>query len=185
MVVSGRVKISTTPDEGETVCQLVFKGSLFGEPALLPGASRTETAVTLNASSLMLWSAAEIERHVDTNPRLGVVLCQYLVRHCLDLNSRMESLVIYKTSERLMLALVEFAHRTGVELSDGTTRVEALTHQTLGEYVGTSREVVTFQLNRLRSQGLIRYSRQFIDVAVGKIEAVLRHEVAMATPAGL
>lgn len=186
MVVSGRVKVSTTPEECETVCRLVFKGNLFGEPALVPGANGTDTAVTLNAASLMSWTAGEIEKQVALNPRLGIVLCQYLVRHCLDLTERMESLVVYKTSERLMLALAEFARRNGVEMSDGTTRVEALTHQTLGEFVGTSREVVTFQLNRLRSLGLIRYSRQYIDISVAKVEAALRRGAAQASsPSGM
>jgi Mn-dependent DtxR family transcriptional regulator len=39
-----------------------------------------------------------------------------------------------------------------------------LTHQVISEYVGTSREIVTFQMNHLRQKGLLRYSRKGIQV---------------------
>jgi CRP-like cAMP-binding protein len=70
-------------------------------------------------------------------------------------------------------------------LPDGAVRIPSLTHHTLAEYVGTSREVVTFQMNRLRRLGLIRYSRQFIDVYPERLrEAVKPGEAAGAKSAG-
>lgn len=175
MIMAGRVKVSTTPGEGEIVCRLVFKGSLFGEQALVPASSRSDTAVALDAASLMSWTPGEIDQEVNLNPRLGMLLCQYLVRETLNLTDRMQSLVAYKTPERVMLVLTELARRSGVEMPDGSTRVQALTHQTLSEVVGTSREVVTFQLNRLRGLGLIRYSRQFMDLSVANLEEALKN----------
>jgi hypothetical protein len=59
-------------------------------------------------------------------------------------------------------------------MPDGSTRVGSLTHQIIAEYVGTSREIVTFQLNRLRRVGLLRYTRKHIDVYVPAIQDVLR-----------
>lgn len=173
LVVAGRVKVSSTPSQDESVCRLVFKGSLFGEPALVRASSRLDTAVALDAASLMSWTSVDIENQIELNPRLGVVLCQYVVGECLELTERMETLVTYNTPQRIMLALAQFARRTGVEMPDGSMRFESLTHQTLAEYVGTSREVVTFQLNRLRSAGLIRYSRQFIEVSLARLEAAV------------
>ena len=49
-------------------------------------------------------------------------------------------------------------------MADGSFRISALTHHTIAEYVGTSREIVTFQMNRLRRMGLLRYSRRHIDI---------------------
>lgn len=174
MVVAGRVKISTIPGEGQTACRLVFKGSLLGEAALIHPSDRADTAVALSPVSLLSWPSGEIQNLVDVNPRLGVVLCQCMVRQCLELADRMQSLALYNTPERVMLALAELAHRTGVDLPDGFTRFETLTHQILSEYVGTSREVATFQLNRLRTLGFIRYSRRYMDLSLAKLEAALR-----------
>jgi hypothetical protein len=52
----------------------------------------------------------------------------------------------------------------GPPMPDGSLRVASLTHRTIAEFVGTSREIVTFQMNRLRRIGLVRYSREDIDV---------------------
>ncbi|MBZ5581866.1 MAG: hypothetical protein LAQ30_06610, partial [Acidobacteriia bacterium] len=37
-------------------------------------------------------------------------------------------------------------------------------HQVISEYVGTSRAIVTFQMNHLRQKGYLRYSRKGIQV---------------------
>jgi CRP/FNR family transcriptional regulator, cyclic AMP receptor protein len=37
-----------------------------------------------------------------------------------------------------------------------------LTHETLAQYVGTSREIVTHYMNRLRRGGFVRYTRKNI-----------------------
>jgi CRP/FNR family cyclic AMP-dependent transcriptional regulator len=174
LIVAGRVKVSTTPGEGATVCRLIFKGGVFGEPALIQPSDRSDTAVALDPASLMSWTSDDIQKHVDLNPRLGVLLCQYLAKECLELAHRVQALALYNTPERVMLALADLAQRTGLELPDGFMRIETLTHQTLSEYVGTSREVVTFHLNRLRSLGLIRYSRRHMDLSVAQLEAALR-----------
>ena len=59
-------------------------------------------------------------------------------------------------------------------MADGATRIASLTHHTLAEYVGTSREIVTFQMNRLRRMGLLRYSRKNIDIYMVPIDEALR-----------
>ena len=70
--------------------------------------------------------------------------------------------------------MLQFAREAGVRMADGSTRVESMTHQALAEYVGTSREVVTFQLNNLRRLGLLHYNRKYIDISVSRIEEVIR-----------
>jgi hypothetical protein len=43
-------------------------------------------------------------------------------------------------------------------------KIPPLTHHVISEYVGTSREIVTFQMNQLRQKGYLRYSRKGIQV---------------------
>jgi CRP-like cAMP-binding protein len=85
-------------------------------------------------------------------------------------------MAVYKTPERVMLALVQLADSLGAPIPDGATRVPALTHHTIAEYVGTSREIVTFQLNRLRRLGMLRYSRKHMDVYTQALQEALRHQ---------
>jgi CRP-like cAMP-binding protein len=173
LVVSGRVKVSSALNGGE-IARIVHKGGMFGEPALVNTEQRCDAAVALDPLTLMAWSRGEIEQQVELNPGLGLALIRYLARHCLELADRMKTMVVHRTPERVMLAMLQFASESGVTMSDGSTRVESLTHQTLAEYVGTSREVVTFQLNSLRRLGLLRYNRKYIDLSIDRIEEAIR-----------
>ena len=177
VVILGRVKIANVADDGgQMVARIVSAEGLFGESALVGANRRHECAVALDSVTLMSWSAAEIEAQIEREPRLGLALSQYLVRQCIELQDRIESMAVYKTPERVMLALVQLADTLGSPMADGSTRVSALTHHTLAEYVGTSREIVTFQLNRLRRMGLLRYSRKHMDIYSRAMQDVLRNQ---------
>src|SRR5436305_132769 len=119
LVITGRIKISRA-GEGETACRLVFKGGLFGEPTLVRLANPSEMAVALSPASLVSWTSAEIEKQMELYPRLGMVLCQHMVRQCLELSERLRSLALYTTPQRVIMALAELALRTGVEMPDGS-----------------------------------------------------------------
>lgn len=177
VVILGRVKITNVGDDGDQlVARIISAEGLFGEASLIGASRRTEVAVALDNVTLMSWTANEIEAQIEREPRLGLALSQYLVRQCIELQDRIESMAVYKTPERVMLALVQLADSLGSPMADGSTRVPALTHHTIAEYVGTSREIVTFQLNRLRRLGMLRYSRKHMDIYTGPIQSVLRNQ---------
>ena len=177
VVILGRVKLANLADDGsQMVARIVSAEGLFGESSLIGAARRSEAAIALDNVSLMSWSTAEIEQQIEREPRLGLALSQYLVRQCIELQDRIESMAVYKTPERVMLALVQLADSLGTSMTDGATRISALTHHTVAEYVGTSREIVTFQLNRLRRLGMLRYSRKHMDIYTGAIKEALREQ---------
>jgi CRP-like cAMP-binding protein len=183
LVILGRVKISgASQDGGQTIARIVCSEGLFGESAIIGNTTAAETVVAIDNVTVMSWTRAEIEQQIEREPRLGIALTQYMVRQCLELKDRIESMAIYKTPERVMLALVQLAGTLGAATPDGAIRVASLTHHTLAEFVGTSREIVTFQMNRLRRLGLIRYSRQHIDVYLIPMEEALREQGIRVSP---
>jgi len=177
VVILGRVKITSVADEGfETIGRIISTEGLFGEAALVGNAGRSESAVALDNVTLMAWTRQDIESQIEREPRLGIALAQYLVRQCIELQDRIESMAAHKTPERVMLSLVQLATSLGTAMPDGSTRIGSLTHHTIADYVGTSREIVTFQMNRLRRLGLLRYSRKSIDVYTTAMQEVLREQ---------
>jgi CRP-like cAMP-binding protein len=185
LVILGRVKVTTmSEDGGQTIGRIVRADGLFGESSLVGGLQRSESAVALDNVTLMAWTRAEVEQQIERNPPLGMAIAQYLVRECLELQDRIESMAVHKTPERVMLALLQLAADLGEPLPDGSTRIASLTHHTIAEFVGTSREIVTFQMNRLRREGLLQYSRKFIDVHAGAMRQVLR-DSGVTIPAGI
>jgi len=165
LVVQGRVKLSMLLENGaQTVVDIFNTDDFFGESSLLASVRHPLRAVALDSVTLMSWPGAEIDEQIERQPRLGIALIQMLIKRTVDLEERIQSFALDKTPERVMRALLRFAARLGVQGEDGSVRIPPLTHQAISEYVGTSREIVTFQMNQLRQKGFLRYSRQGIDV---------------------
>lgn len=164
VVILGRVKISSLTGEGrQSVGRIVRAEGLFGESCLIGTSRHEESATALDNVMLMGWDRAEIEQRIEQEPRLGIAL-SHIVHQCLELQDRIETMAVHKTPERVMLGLLQLATDLGTPMEDGSTRVAHLTHDTIAEFVGTSREIVSSQMNRLRRLGLIRYSRKNMDV---------------------
>jgi CRP-like cAMP-binding protein len=121
--------------------------------------------VALDPCTLMAWTPAEIEDQVTKQPRLGVALLQMLVKRSMDYEERLQSFALDKTPDRT---------------EDGSVKIPPLTHQVISEYVGTSREIVTFQMNHLRQRGYLRYSRKAIQVYAEALREHLRERTGEA-----
>ena len=177
VVILGRVKISNAAERGfQTIGRIVCTDGLFGESCLIGTSPRAEAAVTLDNVTLMNWTRSEVEQQIEREPRLGIALSQHMVKECISLQDRIESMAVHKTPERVMLALIQLAADLGTPMADGSMRVASLTHRTIAEYVGTSREIVTFQMNRVRRMGMLRYSRKFIDIYARAMRETLRQQ---------
>lgn len=177
LVVRGRVKTSVPMDDGtQTVIEIFAAEQFFGEGGLLDLDHRGESALALEPAALMMWTTSEIEEQVDRQPKLGLALIQMLVGRCLEFEERLQSFALDKTPERIMRALLRFSEKLGARVEDGSSRVPPLTHQLISEYVGTSREIVTFQMNRLRQEGFIRYSRRGIEVYTDSLREYLQRQ---------
>jgi CRP/FNR family transcriptional regulator len=165
LVVQGRVKVSIPLENGtQTVVNIFTTDDFFGERSLLGTQPGFERATALDNVTLMSWTSLEIEEQVVRQPGLGVALLQMLVRRGLDYEDRLQFFALHNAAERVAVSLLRFAARLGARDEDGSIRIAPLTHQVISEYVGTSREIVTSQMNFLRQKGYLRYSRKGIQV---------------------
>jgi len=175
LVIRGRVKVTIGSDDGsQTVIGVIGPDEFFGECALLGQSDRPERATSIEGCSLMSWTTAEIEEQIERQPKLGMALLQGLVDRYLDVTARLQSMALDKTPQRVGLTLISFAQRWGTPGSDGAVRIPPLTHQLLSDYVGTSREIITFQMSRLRHLGFLDYSRKGIEIFVDALAQHLR-----------
>jgi CRP-like cAMP-binding protein len=142
---------------------------------LLGPTRHQERATALETTTLMMWTRDEIEEQIERQPKLGTALVQMLVERCLDLEERLQSLALDKTPQRIARNLIRFAARIGTRGPDSAVHIPPFTHQVLSEYVGTSREMVTFQMNHLRQQGFLRYSRKGIEIFAEALAEQLRN----------
>ena len=183
LVVQGRIKVTVPLDDGtQTVVDIFTTDDFIGEVSLLGDSRHSERAVALDNVTLMSWTGAEIEEQVERQPKLGIALVQMLVKRGLDYQERLQSFALDKTPERVVRAFLRFAARLGSRTEDGSIWIPPLTHQVISEYVGTSREIVTFQMNQLRQKGFLRYSRKGIQVYADALREHLQAQACQAVP---
>jgi CRP/FNR family transcriptional regulator, cyclic AMP receptor protein len=174
LVVTGKVAISQIAEEGrEVLLDIVRTDELFGESAFLDGFRRAEQATALENAKLMTWAISDMEDLVMKRPRLAVALLQILAQRNSELTRRIESFSIDTIERRLARSLLRFSERLGTPEEDGAVRMMPFTHALLSRYVGTSREIITYYMNRFRKQGYVSYSRQGILLYRDTLQTVL------------
>src|SRR5262249_52960311 len=153
LVIQGRVKITTTMEDGSQALVGIFgAGEFFGEVVLIGNHVDRERATAMEKAALMSWSVADIETQIERQPKIGLALMQLVVGRCLDLTERLQCLAYDKTPERVAWGLLRFA-KSGTRQPDGAVSIPPLTHQVFSEYIGASREIVSFNMSQFRSQG--------------------------------
>jgi len=181
LVIDGKVKICRLADDGRQVVVDIYQpDEFFGESAFVEQAQRTEVAVALENTKLMIWTINEIEDIATRRPKLAIALLQLLVQRSMDFGSRIESFSVDNIARRLARALIRFSERLGQETEDGSVQMIPFTHELLSQYVGTSREIVTHYMNQFRRQGYLRYSRKGILLHRDAMREWLRQEPAAA-----
>ena len=178
LLVDGAVKISRFSDAGrETVIDVEPRESFFGLTALLGQGEglRGEMAVALETAHVMEWKLDELREIISRTPELGGALMRVAARKLEEADRRIESFAVDHIPRRLIKALLRLGERFGEPRgATGEVHLMPLTHDLLAKHVGTSREIVTQHMSRLRRRGLVAYSRAGLDINPSKLRAELR-----------
>ena len=175
-ILRGRVKVTVPLHHGsETVIDIFGAGDLLGESSFLGNLRLSQRAVALDNVSLMSWTTLEIEEQCDRQPKLGIAFIRLFAQRGLDYQARLQSFALDKTPERLVRSLLRLADRMGTRTGDdGCIGIPPLTHQVIADYVGTTREMINLQMNQLRHNGSLRYSRKGIQIYAQALRDYLR-----------
>lgn len=177
LVIDGKVRVSHCATDGKQIVVDIYQpDEFFGESVFLRLPMCSEEARALENTKLMAWTGAEVEEIASRQPRLAVALLQVMVQRTMGFTQRIESLCVENIGQRVARALLRLADRMGTQEKDGSVRMIPLTHELLAQYVGTSREVVTMHMNRLRREGYIRYSRKTLVLYGDALQDWLRRD---------
>jgi CRP/FNR family transcriptional regulator, cyclic AMP receptor protein len=178
LVLAGRVRITQIAESGtQTLLRIVSPEDFFGAGALIPGNHTSrEAATVVEPAQVMSWRVEDLEQQIERDPNLGLAFLQTFGGHNQAMRDRLTVFALYKTGVRVALALLELGEACGKASPQGGRRLTGVTHQAIAEYVGTSREIVTCEMNRLRRLGYISYSRRFTDIQPGALMELLREQ---------
>jgi CRP/FNR family transcriptional regulator, cyclic AMP receptor protein len=156
IIHSGEVKLSMNSTEGKRLIVRIAKaGEILGLASAVSGGPSEITAETLHPAKIAIIERAEflgfLRRHPEVYQPLTVELSRHLNMVCEQLRTVGLSSSAPEKLARLLLDWSENGQTT-----DAGTRFHfPLTHEEIGEFIGTSRETVTRTLSTFKSRRLV------------------------------
>jgi CRP-like cAMP-binding protein len=162
-VLRGRVRISSISGDGkELTLNVINPGEIFGEFALLDGKPRSNDAVAVEETLLLVVERRHfipfLTRNPDLTLRLLAVLCDKLRRTSIAL----EEIALFDLPERLARVLLKLADDYGRPNGGGTRIDLKLSQRDLSNLVAASRESVNKLLRAWRENGSVELEDGFI-----------------------
>jgi len=173
-ILEGQVKLGRVSRDGrELTTALMTAGEFFG-PALGAQGLREALETAAARGSVTVWRVAAREFHqlMLNQPALGSRMVEALARRQRQMERRLECFAFKRAEARLAETLRELSGAFEPRCEHGFGTHIRLTQQELADLVGATRPVVSTILNRLRKQGVLGYSREYL--CVRSIEAIER-----------
>jgi CRP/FNR family transcriptional regulator, cyclic AMP receptor protein len=159
LVRRGLVKTAVlSPGGQELTLRLHQPGDIFGELCFCSG-ERREQAVAVEAGEVVAITLEMLLARLRQDPLAAADLTSAACEHLAEAYDRLRSLSADPTIHRLARTLMNLAADLGEPTADGLI-LRYITQQELAHLIGARREVVSSLLNRLRDQGLVRYTRR-------------------------
>lgn len=144
IIISGKVKIVRTDDEGkEVILSILGTGDFFGEMALLDGLPRSATVVALDKTELFIIHRREFLELMENSPQIATSLMNELTRRLRKANEQIEDLSLKDAVGRVASVIIRLADDIG-KIRKGEVVIEDFpVQQDLANMAGTSRETIS------------------------------------------
>jgi CRP/FNR family cyclic AMP-dependent transcriptional regulator len=140
-VVNGRVKICTYSAEGkELVLNIIDRGGLFGEIAVLDGQPRSADAVALEESEVLVLERARLLPFLTANPEIPTRLIGVLCQRLRQTSEALEDALLRDAPSRVARGLLRLAGTFGKPEASRLRIDIKLSQQQIANLIGISRE---------------------------------------------
>ena len=157
----GRAKVVLIGEDGrEVILGVLEPGGHFGELALIDDQPRSAHVIAMEDSQLLILRREDFRRRVEANPSVAWALLTELSRRLRRADQKIGGLVLLDVPGRISRLLLDLSSET-----DNGTIEKPLTHQTIAQMIGASRETVSRAMKEFQQDGLIRVERRRIAVA--------------------
>lgn len=161
VVREGRVKVVLVSEDGrEVILGVLGVGEHFGELSLIDEGPRSAHVIAMEDSTLLVLRRDDFKRRVEVTPQLAWALLVELSRRLRRADGKIGGLVLLDVPGRIARLILDAAADTG-----GDTIEKPLTHQTIAQMIGASRETVSRAMSEFQEAGLISVARRRITVA--------------------
>ena len=157
---AGRVKVVLIGEDGrEVILGVLEPGAHFGELALIDDQPRSAHVIAMDDSQLLILRREDFRRRVEANPSVAWALLTELSRRLRRADVKIGGLVLLDVPGRIARLLLDLADESGSDAIE-----KPLTHQTIAQMIGASRETVSRAMKEFQDAGLITVERRRISV---------------------
>jgi CRP-like cAMP-binding protein len=162
VIADGVARAVAVDGEGRCVTTgLLDSGHLFG---VLPAVddARHEQVEALDACTVLRASTSDLERLLAVDPIVARNAAGLIADRLQDATARLEGLAFQPVPARVAGVLIDLADRFGKVTPEGVRIDVRMTHGTLAELTGTTRETLTKVAGWMRSEEIATIERRVI-----------------------
>ena len=161
IVRSGRVKVVLIGEDGrEVILGVLGVGQHFGELALIDEQPRSAHVIAMEDSSLIVLRREDFRKRVEQSPSVAWQLLSELSRRLRRADDKIGGLVLLDVPGRIARLLLDLSEESGTDQIE-----KSLTHQTIAQMIGASRETVSRAMKEFQDSGWIAVERRRISLA--------------------
>jgi CRP/FNR family transcriptional regulator, cyclic AMP receptor protein len=163
-ILEGTARISsTTPSGKEVIFSELGAGDITGEFAAVDGLPRSASVSALTDCLAARMSSANFIKMMNTTPLVATKLVELLVVKIRRLSERVFEVSALSVRERVRRELLRLATE-GTRLGQGVVIRPAPTHYEIAARIGSHREAVTREFNRLEENRIVEIRRRQIRI---------------------
>jgi len=158
LIKSGQVKVAVFAEDGrEVILSVLGDGGFFGEMALLDDEPRSAHVIAMTDAVLWQLRREDFRNRLRSSPEVSIALLREISRRLRRADETIASLALLDVNGRIAHLLLELAREEG-----GVRIGRKLTHATIAQMVGASRETVSRTMRSLVLRGVISVNRREI-----------------------
>ena len=161
VVRQGRVKVVLIGEDGrEVILGVLGVSDHFGELSLIDDRPRSAHVIAMDDSHLLLLRREDFRKRVEASPAVAWALLGELSRRLRRADEKIGGLVLLDVPGRIARLLLDLADESG-----GSTIEKRLTHQTIAQMIGASRETVSRAMKDFQEANWVSIERRRITLA--------------------
>lgn len=166
VLCSGSAKLTTTSASGSAlIVRVAETGDVLGLTAVITNAHHLVSAETLEPTEANFLPRQEFLRFLQKHGDVSLRVAEILSREVRRAYEQLARIALAPTARaKLAGLLLEWANSHARPTADGLTFHLHLTHEELGELIGSSRETVTRLLSDFQREGLLEVRGALITI---------------------
>ena len=160
IVSAGQVKVVLIGEDGrEVILSVLGDGDFFGEMALIDDEPRSAHVIAMRDSRLLVLRRDDFQQQIQQHPSVALKVLKVLVQRLRRADAKIGGLVLLDVNGRVARLLLDLSEESG-----GPRITRRLTHHTIAQMIGSSRETVSRAMRELTERGLIDITRREITI---------------------